>query len=165
VTDGRVGDLLSTTQIADNESLFSDFGTHTYQLQITYTSTTGQRNQVLMSQPQMVTILAGPIATATANLTLGQLLTADSASFNYAIDPANDQITNQVITIFNNTTGLVVDTLSLSNNLSGTANANGTLLPETEYRAELIADLNGVSTSMTMLNFKTLPTNLNDSQI
>jgi len=165
VTDGRVGDLLSSTQIAGNESLFSDFGTHTYQLQITYTSTTGQRNQVLMSQPQMVTILAGPIATATANLTLGQLLTADSASFNYAIDPANDQITNQVITIFNNTTGLVVDTLSLSNILSGTVIANGTLLPETEYRAELIADLNGVSTSMTMLNFKTLPTNLNDSQI
>jgi len=134
------------------------FGTHQYQLQLDYTDSNGVSRQIT-SAISLTNIFDNNIVTATGRILPGAILTSNSASFNYVFTPNNNLITNQDIKVYNTLTNDLIEVITL-NNLAGSTQTAVTLLASTQYRADLVADIDGVNTIMSSTSVTTPPTNI-----
>jgi len=162
MTDGVVGQSL-TNSASGNETMTTTFGTHQYQLRLDYIDRDGVSRQIT-SAISLVNIFDNNIVTATGRITPGATLTSSAASFNYVFTPNNNLITNRDIKVYNALTNDLIEVITL-NNLSGVAQTTVTLLANTEYRADLAADIDGVNTIMSSTSVTTPPTNIQPGNI
>jgi len=164
VTDGGLPVSIGATDLSNVIDLDTTYGIHTYQLTASYTDGNGITGTIY-SPIQTVTINGDNAITAEGIITSGNILTNNSASFNYQISPQLDTVNSIVINIYESDSNTLVDALpATNNNLTGTVVANN-LRDNTTYYANLTANINGNRTTLSTTTITTLPVNLENDTI
>jgi len=157
------GASLGTTALAVEDLIAATtFGTHTYQLAVTYDDANDNRNLQLLSNIETINILDVDTQTASGSINLGNILTSTEANVNYTIVPVLDSVTATSLHVYNTQTGALFGTFDQGDALTGNFLISN-LASNSEYRVDLVANINGNSVTLNTTSFVTLPANQNEN--
>jgi len=129
---------------------------------VTYDDANGNRNLQLLSNTQTVNILDNDTQTASGSINLGNILTSSEANVNYEIVPVLDTVTATSLHVYNTQTGALFSTFDQGDVLAGNFLISN-LASNSEYRVDLVANVNGNIVTLNTTTFVTLPANQNEN--
>jgi len=163
ITDGIASPDFTTVNAAGSHVSPTAFGTHTYQLKITYTDLNGITNLVTYSTTQSINIfeLSDLMPTGTISTSMvGQT----AASVDYEIEKVVNNFDNVEVIFTNAATTDIVDSFNFGVQTARTVTSTN-LLPNQVYNVVLSTDVNGINTTLATTSFLTLSTDMTPGMI
>jgi len=163
ITDGVASPEFTTVSAVGSHVSPTAFGTHTYQLKITYTDLNGNTDLAVYSTTQSITIfeLSDLMPTGTISTSM---VSQTAASVDYEIERVVNNFDNVEVIFTNAATTDIVDSFNFGVQTAATVTTTN-LLPNQVYNVSLSADVNGINTTLATTSFLTLSTDMTPGMI